>query len=294
MLSNDESEWYSISEEALHAGETVFMDNKPDNSEINPSRPITDFLHGTSGIEKYSVYDEIGRGAMSVILKAADKNIRREIAMKVLPKAAGHEKQARFMEEAQVIGQLEHPNIIPIHDIGVDPEGRPFFTMKLVKGRSLGDILEDLKSGKREAEEEYSRVRLLRSMVAVCNAVAFAHSKGVIHRDLKPDNIMVGDFGEVLVMDWGLARIIAPPKNSSKKLARSARMAAALSTIRRDIGGIGVRDTMDGNIVGTPLYMSPEQARGEVSKVDMRSDIYGLGAILYEIVTLLPPIKATR
>ncbi|MHC4871463.1 MAG: protein kinase domain-containing protein [Planctomycetota bacterium] len=300
MTDQEDSELYEIDETPRIADETVFLKKDKAESLVSTVRPVEDTLHDLSKIERYNIHKEVGRGAMSIIMSATDKNIRRKVAVKLMPTAADEETKTRFMEEAQVIGQLEHPNIVPIHDIGIDDNGRLFFTMKYVNGRDLGSILDDLRNEVTESKQEYTQLRLLRSFASICNAIAFAHSNGVIHRDLKPDNIMIGDYGEVLVMDWGLARVTDKKdekqqtplqKYLQEKDKDSGHTLKGISTIRKDIGSTGANDTLDGEIIGTPLYMSPEQARGENSRIDQRSDIYGLGAILYEILTLKPPVE---
>ncbi|MCY3018447.1 MAG: protein kinase [Planctomycetota bacterium] len=258
--------------------------------------------------EKYIVEGEIARGGMGVILKAADRDIRRPVAMKVMLDAKSPKDKARFVEEAQVTGQLEHPNIVPIHELGIDAEGRLFFMMKLVKGKSLGDVLKALKKNDSKAEQDYPLGRLLNAFINICNAMAFAHAKGVVHRDLKPANIMLGDYGEVLVMDWGLAkpgaaRIRASGSSSGVKVgeaeqseedggvdsdSRDRELAEAVKSLRQETGG---ELTMDGTIIGTPHYMPPEQADGKIEEIDARSDIYSLGAMLYEILTLKTPCE---
>jgi serine/threonine protein kinase len=244
----------------------------------------------------YKMEGEIARGGMGAIMRAVDQDIRREVAVKFLLNDADEKLRARFVEEAQITGQLEHPNIVPIHQLGVHQDGRCFFAMKMVKGHSLAEILKDEKS-------KYTLGRLLNIFVSICNAMAYAHSREVIHRDLKPANIMVGDFGEVYVMDWGLAKVLgkddppAPPAPSThikrKKSSRDTTEAASpadakagdkVATDRQSVGEL----TQAGAIMGTPTYMPPEQA--QCKDVDQRADIYSLGAILYEIMTLTPPV----
>ncbi|GDY12297.1 hypothetical protein LBMAG53_11750 [Planctomycetota bacterium] len=259
---------------------------------------------------KYVVVEEIARGGMGVIMRAVDRHVRRDVAMKVLardprPGSEGERSlaraQERFVAEAQVTGQLEHPNIVPIHEVGIDGEGRLFFTMKLVRGRSLAQVLGDLRRGMPRTKAEFGLARLLGIYLDIGNAVAFAHARGVVHRDLKPANVMLGDFGEVLVMDWGLARVGAT-RDSSDRPTKSASAGGGRrieATSDADLFGEDLKtlvasfqgeNTEDGTVEGTPAYMPPEQARGEIAAIDERSDIYSLGAILYEILCLRPPV----
>ncbi len=232
---------------------------------------------------RYEVVGEINRGGMGIVLDAKDHAVRREVAIKVIRTdiKVTEEAVARFVEEAQVQGQLAHPNICPVYDLGTDVQGRRFFAMKKVKGRSLAEVLETLKTKKTSrAKPEHSLTRLLENFVKACDAIAFAHSKGVIHRDLKPDNIMIGEFGEVLVMVWGLARI------------KGRKVLAAQDLVASDRQDENALRSMSGKVMGTPTYMPPEQARGQVEKIDERSDIYALGGILYSLLTLEPPVEA--
>src|SRR5262249_45348977 len=151
--------------------------------------------------------EEIARGGMGAVMRAVDCDIRREVAVKYLLNQADPRKKARFVEEAQITGQLEHPNIVPIHELGIDSQRRLFFSMKMVRGRSLAQVLDDLRDKPKGTEADFPLARLLNILVNVCNALAYAHSRSVVHRDLKPANIMIGDFGEVYVMDWGLAKV---------------------------------------------------------------------------------------
>jgi len=243
----------------------------------------------------YQAEKEVARGGMGAILLAQDKAIQRELAVKVMrPEVADSEEhRLRFLEEAQVTGQLEHPNIVPIHELGKDADGNLYFTMKLVKGKSLGDIVRELK----DSGDGPTLSELLGVYLKICDGIAFAHSKGVIHRDLKPDNIMVGEFGEVQIMDWGLAKVLGEKEQSGPEAPAGEQAEATESAIRRADTVKSVRTesdvalTVDGQITGTPAYMPPEQAEGKLELIDHRSDVYSLGAILYEILTLERPIE---
>ncbi len=225
---------------------------------------------------RYALVKEIARGGMGQIYFGEDPQLERQVAVKVSSISEGGE-DPRFTKEAKVLALLAHPNIVPIHTMGVDAQGRPFYSMKLVKGRTLQAVLNALKDGNTGATKEYTQAALLTIFRKVCDAMAFAHAKGILHRDLKPENIMVGEYGEVLVMDWGLAKILG------ERDAVGAVKAAATDT-----GNYGM--TLEGEVMGTPQYMSPEQAQGTVAELDTRSDIYSLGGILYAILTLRPPV----
>ena len=239
---------------------------------------VEDALAGAKGAAgRYLGQGVIGKGGMGEITLCIDRNIRRQVAMKrILPAVANDpDRRARFVEEAQVTGQLEHPNIVPVHELEMGADGTIYFTMKLVRGRSLGETLR----ADRQRADEPTLGELLQIFLKVCDGVAFAHSRGVIHRDLKPDNIMVGDFGEVLVMDWGLAKIVGRKDISAGELVTSSRLEGSIA------------HTMEGVALGTPAYMPPEQAGGRLDAIDHRSDIYSLGGILYEMLTLERPVE---
>ncbi|MEI9896838.1 MAG: FHA domain-containing serine/threonine-protein kinase [Chthoniobacter sp.] len=250
--------------------------------------------------KKYKVITTINRGGMGVILQARDLRIRRTVAMKVMKTSNqfSRENVLRFIDEAQLTGQLEHPNIVPLYELGIDEQGEIFYTMKFVKGTTLDDVLRGIRNGRQKTIEKYPLATLLTIFQKVCDAVAYAHSKSIVHRDLKPENIMIGSFGEVLVMDWGLAKnLTTVRKETTPEAAPGAQASAAKASAKpamataRPTDNLRGFETMHGLIVGTPPYISPEQARGELDRIDERSDIYVLGGILYAILTLRPPVE---
>jgi serine/threonine-protein kinase len=238
---------------------------------------------GPPAVPGYEVLGRLGQGGMGDVWRGRDRRLRRDVAVKVMrAELAGWPQLARrFLEEAQVTSQLAHPAIPPVHELGELPGGRPYFVMKLVKGQTLADLLEARKG---PADD---RPRLLAVFEQVCQGVAYAHSKGVIHRDLKPSNVMVGAFGEVQVMDWGLAKVLAA---SPPEAAASGQPSRVMEPVRTG----GADDaTQAGSVLGTYAYMPPEQARGEVDRLDERGDVFGLGAILCELLTGQPPYVGT-
>ncbi|MCH2209316.1 MAG: serine/threonine protein kinase [Lentisphaerales bacterium] len=221
---------------------------------------------------RYIAKTELGQGAMKTVLQVTDEITGRDVAKATLKGQAKRDSSERFLREARICARLEHPNIVPLHDLGIDENGDVFFTMKLVEGISFQDMLNEIKTNK----SSHSSNELLEIFVKVCDAVAYAHSQQIIHLDLKPDNIQISHFGEVLVCDWGLARDLRE-KNS---IIEDAIVSESFVT-------------QDGLVRGTPGYMSPEQARGAISESSFQSDIYSLGAILYTILSFERPGKGS-
>ncbi len=247
----------------------------------------------------YTICGEVARGGMGAILKVWDPNLRRNLAMKVIHEghnptdlreesSAVNKILARFLEEAQVTGQLDHPGIVPVYNLGVDDGGRCYFTMRLVRGRELLKIFELVWAEK----EEWNTTRALGVLLRVCDAMSYAHSKNVLHRDLKPANIMVGRFGETYVMDWGLARVLGKNEAHDIRPNTEGTEQSIVQTDRAEDDsdlGTGELHTMDGDVIGTPSYMPPEQARGELDKIGKHTDVYSIGAMLYHLLTKRAP-----
>jgi len=239
-------------------------------------RAVSDWpdLSGT----KYRLLEKFAAGGMGTIYLAEDTQLQRRVALKVLhlPEVSS-DLSARMWREARVIAKLEHPSIVPVHDVGELPDGRVFYVMKFVQGRRLDQY----------ADAENELPNRLRIFQKICEAVAFAHANGVIHRDLKPENIMVGAFGEVLVMDWGLAKIAAESRGQSaegegrevKGEERKVRE-EEYDSVNGKLSIPTAKETLHGTVMGTPAYMAPEQKSGEVDQIDQRTDVFALGVIL--------------
>ena len=271
---------------ALHSSSTddltIDLGSSGDFAEARSSTPSV-----ARGPGRYLIGGEIGRGGVGAVHEAWDYQLQREVAIKVLldEHRGKAEVVRRFMEEARITSRLQHPGIVPIHEIGFSPDAQPFFVMGLVRGRTLKQVL----GTRLQLAEELPA--LLSILLHVYQTIAYAHRNGVIHRDLKPANIMVGAFGVVKVMDWGLAKVLGEPELADAVTAAQGAAELTLrcqhrqpTTVDSDLSG-----TRLGTVFGTPAYLPPEQARGEIHRIDKRSDVFGLGAILCEIVTGHPP-----
>ncbi|MFO1031246.1 MAG: bifunctional serine/threonine-protein kinase/formylglycine-generating enzyme family protein [Planctomycetota bacterium] len=243
--------------------------------------------------QRYPVDGDLGKGGMGVVRRIHDQFLNRRLAMKVLRDRGepqdeadhrrAHQLLGRFLEEAQVTSQLDHPGVVPVHDLGLDAAGKVWFTMRMVKGRTVSAVFADA----RTRRDDWTTTRALEVILKVCDTMAYAHDKGVLHRDLKPDNVMVGRFGEVYVMDWGLAKVLGQPDRHDLRIRPENEPAPSrFATARhRDTASDASSSlvSMDGHQLGTPSYMPPEQARNEA--LDRRADVYAIGAMVYELLT---------
>lgn len=237
----------------------------------------------------------LGQGGMGIVLEVRDADLRRPLALKRLhPKRTtdvesdvGRHYLARFLQEAQVTGQLAHPGIPPVHELSIDDKG-PFFTMPVIRGQNLDEVFEKARRG----VDGWSLARALGVLLKVCEAMAFAHAKRVVHRDLKPENVRIGRFGEVYVMDWGLARVLGSDEIDLVRWSTTGAL-TSVHTDREDADddANAVLQTLDGDVLGTPFYMAPEQARGELASVGARTDIYAVGGLLYLLLTGRAPYQ---
>jgi serine/threonine-protein kinase len=270
-----------VSERGLAIPERTIHAMASDDETV-PGSPPTELLHeldipleALSPTERYASSARLGVGGMGEVRVAHDRHIGRDVAVKAMLPAHRErvDLRARFVREARVQGQLEHPAIVPVYDLQEDDAKHAFFTMKRVHGETLEEIVDALRAGNAHVVRTFSLHRLLAAFARVCLAIDYAHSRGVIHRDLKPANVMLGNFGEVYVLDWGCAKIDEGPssRRSSSGVGRSPRL------------------TEVGDTIGTPAYMAPEQIEG--AHVDARADVYALGGILFEILTLEPLAK---
>ena len=261
----------------------------PSETRLDRALSIAFAAQGSEGVEslaaalpgrRFEIQGELGHGAVGVVAAARDVDLDRDVAIKILRREVAERPGtvARFLEEAQIAGQLQHPGIVPVYGLGAAGGKCPFIAMKLVQGRTLADLLAD-----RHQPADGLR-RILDLFEPVCRTMAYVHAQGVLHRDLKPSNVMVGAFGEILVVDWGLAKVLGRPN-------RAEPVVAEMPSVRtRRFSSTG-SDSVAGTVIGTPAYMPPEQAAGRVDDVDERSDVFALGAILCEILTGEPPYR---
>jgi serine/threonine-protein kinase len=258
----------------------VLLRDTKDEPEPPVVRPASPERPDDTG--RYQILGEIDHGGMGAVFKGRDPDLGRDLAIKVLLKKWHDDPDVgrRFVEEAQIGGQLQHPGIAPVYELGSFEDGRPYFTMRLLKGRTLAELLAE-----REAPPAGDLPRFLSIFEAICQTVAYAHARGVIHRDLKPSNIMVGSYGEVQVIDWGLAKVL--PQGGVADESSDGGDDAALSVIRTVRTGPDAVGSRTGRL-GTPAYMPPEQASGDVEAIDERADVFGLGSILCEVLTGKP------
>jgi eukaryotic-like serine/threonine-protein kinase len=219
----------------------------------------------TADKPRFQPLDRLGEGGIGEVVLVEDQDIERKVAIKRLRPERRDDAASlrRFAEEVRIIGQLEHPNITPVHDVGVDEEGHHYFVMKYVEGETLETVIERLREHDPEYERRFPYDVRVEIFLGMLNAVAYAHARGVLHRDIKPANIMVGPYGEVTIMDWGIAK---------------------------RVGSSDARETQDGALLGTPMYMSPEQAGGEHATIDARSDVFSLSLVFFELMTLKHPL----
>lgn len=229
---------------------------------------------------RYRIEAVVGEGGMGEVTRAFDNDIGRNVALKRMHgRAVSEALVARFVDEVHTLGKLQHPNIVAIHDVDVSDDGRLFFTMPLVEGRPLDAVIEDLRRGDPATVAEFSLSKRLDVFAGVVDALGHAHARDVVHRDVKPANIMVGPYGEVVLLDWGIARLGASENDDP----RGGTEAGSAS---------GRRATAHGQVLGTPGYMAPEQARGDVSAIGPATDLYAAFVTLYELLTLEPYVKA--
>ena len=269
--------WHDL--EQKQVGITKFFDSteaEKTGEEPNPREMVGSMK------DRFKIERSLAKGGLGEIFVAKDLELNRQVALKTIQRT-NQDARSRFILEAEITGQLEHPSIVPVYGMGVDAEQRPYYAMRLVDGRTLLEVIAEYhQESQRHRKDTVAFRKLLTHFVDVCQAIAYAHSRGVLHRDIKPSNVVLGQFGETLVLDWGLAKI-----QQSAGTAEANQSVASVSTTHSSETQLGVA-------MGTPAYMSPEQAAGEMDDLDERTDVYGLGATLYTILTGKPPFEPSE
>ena len=264
-------------------------DEQSKNIRVTEEKSIDKLLEGFKKNDKYEHLTLIGEGGMGVVTLSRDKNTLRKVAIKTLNEKLlnNHEAIIRFTEEAQITAQLEHPNIIPVYEMGMDSNNAPFYSMKYVKGTNLKEILSLIKDKNEIIIKKFHIIELLNIFIKICDAMSFACSKGVLHRDLKPENVMIGEFGEVLIVDWGLAKTYQLTLDSGRTYDKTSIIRKIDHFIEENIDTIRslnkVDLSMDNCLIGTPQYMAPERIIGQG---DEKSEVFALGTILHDILAL--------
>src|SRR6266851_4397811 len=262
----------------------------PHATEPGPATPSTAFAPQTNSVStgsRYRVLRLHARGGLGEVHLARDEALHREVALKFMQKPCARDanSRSRFLWEAEITSRLEHPNIVPVYALGQDADGHPFYAMRFIRGETLQEAIQRFHAAEKSRRDSGQRSlafrELLSRFVAVCNTIAYAHSRGVLHRDVKPDNILLGKYGETLLVDWGLAK---PFTGSASEPSSSEE------PLHPNAGGDTER-TQLGEVIGTPVYMSPEQAVGEWQVVGPASDIYSLGATFYVLLTGQSPFE---
>ncbi|HUG19438.1 MAG TPA: serine/threonine-protein kinase [Planctomycetaceae bacterium] len=257
------------------------LDNYPKVSLSETDKPLPKYF--SNGFTRYANFKPMAKGGKAELYTCFDKILGRTVAFKTLHRAIVDDEyeKRRFIREARVTAQLQHPCTVPVYDLGLDVEGRLYFTMKKVEGETLREVITLLQQNDAHAEATYTLEKILGVLIQVCSAIAYAHAHGVVHRDIKPANILVGSFGEVVLLDWGVAKVWDLSQDEERLIQQEQQ----LTSLGRDDEEQVQRLTGTGKRPGTPLYMSPEQVEGK-EDIDERTDIYTMGVVLYEMLTL--------
>jgi serine/threonine protein kinase len=262
-------------------------------SQSDPLQTLSVASLGADAGERFRILRLYARGGLGEVFVAQDAELPREVALKQIQSHCAHDaiSRERFVREAEITGGLEHPGIVPVYGLGAHADGRPYYAMRLIRGETLKDAITRFHAAKPAAHDlgvhSVALRRLLNHLLEACHAIEYAHSRGVVHRDIKPSNIMVGKYGETLVVDWGLAK-------AAGKDDLAARGGLSSEPLLAPRSGSTAEPTAMGQALGTPAYMSPEQAAGRIDLVGVRSDIYSLGATMYEILTGSPPVVSQQ